>query len=280
MHFKKPVLFVVAFAALAHAPVAWAQKPAKTAPKPPHAKTAPAAANLSKAEVILDKYVEATGGKAAYEKITSTSTKAAMTMTAQGLSGTMEGYAKAPNKIYVVQNFSGIGKVEQGYDGITGWSKDPLSGLRTLDGTELAQLQSEALFNSPLRWRETARKTEMLGVKPVADKPAYVIRLTDKRTGKTRTEYYDTRTGLQVKSESTQESPQGIFPVETYYSDYRTVDGVKFPFKVRGIFAGQEITTTITEVKNNVPIDDARFTKPTGDAAPAAPVAPAAPATP
>ena len=260
------------FAAMGYAP-AHAQKDTKTV-------KAVSVKDLPSAESVLDKYVEVTGGKAAYEKINSTSIKATMTIAAQGISGTVESLAKAPNKIYVAQNFAAIGKAEQAYDGQTAWSKDPLSGSRTLSGPELAQFQTEAIFNSPLKWRELYSKTEMLGVKSVDKKPAYAIQLTNKATKKTRTEYYDTKTGLQVKSESVQESPQGVFPVETYYMDYRAVDGVKVPFKVRAVIAGQtELLSTTTEYKNNVPIDDARFTKPADAPAPK-PVEPVAPQKP
>lgn len=284
---KKPqpaFCFCAAVSVFAALPVsAWAQKPAKTVPKPP-VKMAPAA-NLPTAEAVLDKYVEATGGKAAYTKITSTSTKATMKLTAQGLSGTVEASAKAPNKIYVSQTFTAIGKMEQGYDGTTGWSKDPFSGLRTLEGAELTQFKTQAVFNSPLRWRDEYAKTEMLGIRPVNNKPAYALRLTSK-TGKTDVQYYDTKSGLQVKSESVQESPQGKLPVETYYDDYRTVDGIKVPFKVRALVAGNELISTVTEYKNNVPLDDTLFAKPAAapvapvvaPVAPAEPVAPAAPA--
>lgn len=269
---------VLAFAASSPANAQKAVKPA-----PPVVKTD---AKLPTAQAVLDKYVEVTGGKAAYDKITSTSTKATMALTAQGLSGTVEAYAKAPNKIYVAQTFDAIGKAEQGYDGTTAWASDPLSGLRTLEGTELDGFKNEATFNAPANWRTAYAKTEMVGLKSVAGQPAYAVRVTGKNGGKTSVQYFDTKTGLQVKSESTQETPQGKFPVETFYSDYRAVDGVKVPFKIRAVIAGnQELVSTVTEYKNNVVVDDKQFAKPAKQEAPVTPpvtptVAPAAPATP
>ncbi len=244
-------------------------------PAPPTVKSD---AKLPTAEAVLDKYVEVTGGKAAYAKITSTSTKATMALTAQSLSGTVEAYAKAPNKIYVAQTFDAIGKAEQGYDGKVGWASDPLSGLRTLEGIELDGFKNEATFNAAANWRTAYAKAEMLGIKPVDNQPAYAVRVTGKSGNKTSVQYFDTKTGLQIKSESTQETPQGKFPVETFYSDYRPVDGVKVPFKVRAVIAGnQELVSTVTEYKNNVTIDDKQFAKPAKQTAPVAPPAPANP---
>ena len=277
------------FAALVSAPAAHAQKktaaPVKAAKMTKMVKIAKD--DLPTAEAVLDKYVEATGGAAAYEKITSQSVKATVTIAAQNLSGTADSVSKAPDKVYIKQTFPGIGEFKQGYNGTTGWADDPISGLRTLSGVELNQFKSQAVFNAPLRWREIYSKAEMTGIKDVDGKPAYAVLLTEKLSKKTRTEYYDTKTGLQVKSESVQEGPQGTVPVETYYSDYRTVDGVKVPYKVRGVLSGAELLSVVTEYKNNVPVDDSLFVKPSASPAPApapevvAPEKPAeAPATP
>jgi hypothetical protein len=46
------------------------------------------------------------------------------------------------------------------------------------------------------------------------------------------------------------------------FSDYRDVDGIQTPFRIRQLMPVGEILFTTTELKNNVPIDDAKFKKP------------------
>ena len=57
-----------------------------------------AADDLPKAETILDKYVDATGGKAAYAKVKSDISTGTMSMAAMGLSGKLTMYGAAPAK--------------------------------------------------------------------------------------------------------------------------------------------------------------------------------------
>jgi hypothetical protein len=46
----------------------------------------------------------------------------------------------------------------------------------------------------------------------------------------------------------------------TYYEDYREVDGVRLPFKIRqDAFSGEGLIYQLTEVKHNVSIDETRF---------------------
>src|SRR5579871_2809901 len=76
---------------------------------------------------VMDKYIAATGGRAAYAKIKSTVVKGTLEVAPQGLKGTFSASAKAPNLLVVTQNIDGIGEIRQGYDGKTGWSQDPLT---------------------------------------------------------------------------------------------------------------------------------------------------------
>ena len=92
-------------------------------------------------------------------------------------------------------------------------------------------------------------------------KDAYAIRLTP-TNGKPLVQYFDTQTNLMVRMDMISEGPQGTLPIESYFSDYRTVDGMKIPFQMRQKVAATELLTTVTEIKNNLPVTDAKFAKP------------------
>jgi hypothetical protein len=50
--------------------------------------------------------------------------------------------------------------------------------------------------------------------------------------------------------------------VQADFSDYRDVDGVKTPFRITQTLPAGELVLKISEVKNNLEIDDAKFRKP------------------
>lgn len=230
-----------------------------------HAQAEPAAPTVDK---VINDFIAATGGKAAYLKITSTETKSTLLLKAQKITAEVVTKAKAPDKIFVTQEIAGFGKVEQGYDGKTGWARDPIHGLRALSGNELEQLRTQARFNAPLHWKELYPKSEMLGIRTVNGAKAYAIRLFPAK-GQPSTQYYDVTTKLLVRVDQIAESPEGAIPTEAYLSDYRVVDGVKEPFAVRQVAASiGEATITTTKIQNNVALEDAVFAKPADGSAP------------
>ena len=219
---------------------------------------------------ILDRYIAVTGGKAAYQKITSTVTTGTFSIAAQKINGTFETRTKVPDKVYAIQNIEGVGKVEQGFNGKTGWSRDPVFGTRILSGVELAQLKAQAQLNvAPLNAKSFYTKMELVGVKMVNDAKTYEVRLTPS-IGNPITQYYDVKTNLLTRQDQIAESPQGSIPTESYFSDWRLVDGIKQPFTIKQVLGGAaELILTTSSVKNNIDIPDSVFTPPL--AAPAKP---------
>src|SRR5688572_1179147 len=76
-----------------------------------------AADDLPKGETIMDKYVEATGGKAAYAKVKSDVSTGEMTLGAMGLKGKLVSYSQAPDKRLMEITIEGIGKISEGSNG-------------------------------------------------------------------------------------------------------------------------------------------------------------------
>jgi hypothetical protein len=215
------------------------------------------------AEEVLTKYLEASGGVEKYEKIKSTITTGTLEMMPQNLKGTFEVVTKSPGKMFQKQSIQGAFEVMQGFDGKTGWAKDPLNGLRDLEGPELTEMKRLAAFSAtPHKWRELYEKVEMLGIAKLKEGEAYAIRLSPKN-GSPVTQYFDVKSFLLVRFDVKLDSPMGNFETESYLSDYREVDGVKIPFLARTkVGEVLEMVMKTTEVKNNVEVDDARFAKP------------------
>jgi hypothetical protein len=216
---------------------------------------------LPKAETILDRYIEVTGGAAAYKKHKTEIRTGTMEFAAQGLKGSITIYSAEPDKSYAVTEIEGIGKFEQGtVDGVA-WEKNALTGARVKSGTEKAQAMREGTFNGVLNWRKMYTKAETVGVETINGEPCYKVVMTPNE-GKPETGYYSRKTGLELKAEVVVDSPQGELTAEVFSSEYKTFDGVLTPSKIVQQAAGQEFVITVQSVKMNEEIPPGRFDLP------------------
>ncbi len=235
----------------------------KAQDKPAPAKTPEAKppAALPSANQIVDKYVQAIGGKAAVEKINSRELKGTFELAAMGVSAPFESYSKAPNKTVFTINIEGFGTVQRGYNGAVGWDSNPQTGLRELAGAELAQMKLGADFYRDVKMMQLFPKMTVKGIEKVNDRDAYLIEATS-ADGITEKMYFDTQTGLLVRTDTEAETPQGKMPATVLASDYREVDGIKMPFTILQKTPTIEFTLKVESVKHNVAVDDAKFNKP------------------
>lgn len=236
------------------------QKPADQAAKPADQTAKPAEATPA-IDQILEKYVQALGGKAAIEKFTSTASKGTFEIAAFGASGTAEIWEKAPNKNALRLDIPGFGIVEEGFNGTVAWSKDPQSGLREKTGMELAATKLDAEFYKAIKLKALYPKITVKGKEKVGDKDAYVLEATPAE-GPVETWYFDVASGLLVRTDTERESPQGKTAVQSFLEDYRDVDGVKSPFMLRNVTPAFTIVIKLEEVKRNVAVDETKFNKP------------------
>lgn len=219
------------------------------------------AVKLPSAKKILANYVKAIGGKKAVQKITTRFSKGTIEISPMGIKGTVEAYNAAPDKSYSAGNLTGIGQLIEAYDGKNGWSTNPIQGTRDKSGQELLQSKIAADFYRDINLDKLYPKIEVKGIEKVGGKDAYVVIATPDGIPP-ETFYFDTVSGLLVRSDSTAITPEGNAAIKTFYDDYRDVDGVKIPFKIRAVLPQFELITTLTEVINNQSISDSKFQKP------------------
>jgi hypothetical protein len=262
----KRITLILAFAMVAAITSAAQDKPKTDSPEP--AKTGQTAAKaeaLPTIDEILEKYVKAVGGKEAIEKITSRSMKGSFNLESLGVSDApVEMLSKAPNKSAMKIDVSGFGVVTRVFDGSTGWSSDPMSGLRELTGVELAQLKRSADFYQEINLKNHYTKLEVKGKEKVGAYETYLIEATPQE-GSPEKFYFDVNTGLLVRQDGEAEGPQGKMLMETYMDDYKVVDGVKIPHTLKQVNPAMTMVIKFAEIKSNVEIDEAKFGKPAGN---------------
>lgn len=177
------------------------------------------------------------------------------------------------------------------YDGKSaGWVLNQLSpnpDVQPMSAEELSGIGDESDFDGPLLdYKSKGNHIELVGKDEVEGKPVYRLKLTAKN-GDVRTYFFDTSTYLLTKWEGQRKAGDQVLLVETFFRDYRTINGLTFPFEIDSDSPGmaQQQKLTFDKIEIDPAIDEARFGKPSIPAPPAdAPAATqdpgAAPSTP
>ena len=208
---------------------------------------------LPKAETILDRYVEVTGGKAAYEKHTREKMTGTILVPEVGMTGSLTRYAIAPDKEYSVLQLGPLGKAESGFNNGVAWEKNAITGPRVKSGDEKAQAEREARFNAQADWRKVFPRVETTGSETVNGEECYKVLVTP-AAGKPETQFYSKKSGLLVKTNATAVSPMGEVAVEVEVSDYKTFDGVLYPTHSKSKMGPQRLDITITDMSFDQPL--------------------------
>ncbi len=239
------------------------QKPnaATTKPTTAIANAKPAADALPTSDVILNKYAETVGSKRAIENFKTQFVKGTYSAHQLPISP-LEIYMAAPNKRLTIITTPANGALLQAYNGTTGWMASGKE-TRELNGAALMQLKSRADFYSDWKLKEQFARMRVVGKEKINNREAYMLagRTVDNRIERL---YFDAQTGLLLRRVAYTETMVGMIPEATDYEDYREVNGVKIPFTRRSAqLDGFEASVLkYTEVKFNVPIDDAKFNLP------------------
>jgi thiol-disulfide isomerase/thioredoxin len=210
---------------------------------------------------VLAKYVDAIGGKAAQMRLTSRVATGRVDLIGISNGGRLQSYAIAPNKSLLVMELDSVGVMRKGFDGRNGWEQSDQSGLRASTGVNLASLARDAEFYHDLKLKELFVRTRLLGKVKHGFREVYLVEATP-RVGTPEKLYFDTQSGLLVQRDVTRQTSQGPVLAEIYLSDWRSVDGVKIPFKTTQVMPNQTFVFTLQEVKHNVPVDETIFQKP------------------
>lgn len=209
---------------------------------------------------VLDKYIAAMGGQAAFDKITSRTAKATIEIPDMGMTGSMTITEKAPNKSLVVIEIAQM-TIREGTDGVVAWDENPQTGLREKAGLELAEYKRGSIFNAETKLKTAYPKMNVSNRDTVNGRPVIVIDAVPEQGSPVRI-FFDSETGLILKQAGTRETPEGPISFESFYDDYRPIDGIKQPHTLRQVTSRFTSVIRITEMKHNVPVDDALFRKP------------------
>jgi hypothetical protein len=237
-----------------------AASPAAAAPSLSHA-PAPAGAVLPTTKELLEKYQGVTGGKDVWSTFQTRWMKGLYQTEDASNFAAIEITSKTPNKVFTKITFGNGVVIREICDGKSAWVEDFRGGMHELTGAALESRIRHASFNDRADAVLMAITGHVLGIEKVGVRPAYVLEFSpEKRT--TSKMYFDADTGLVIRVDEVIHREDGDYSAQTYLDDYRPVDAAYFPFRIKHVEKGNVFTVKVTQIKNNVPVDDTLFLKP------------------
>jgi outer membrane lipoprotein-sorting protein len=239
-----------------------------------------AAAQAQSADEIIAKNLQARGGKDKIKAVQSARISGKMVL-GQGMEAPFTLEMSRPNKMrmeFTLQGMTGV----QAFDGTTGWSVMPFMGKKdpeAMSADESKQAAEQADMDGVLvDYKEKGSQVEYAGKVDVEGTPAHKLKVT-KKNGDVVNVYIDAEHYMEIKDEGKAKVRGQEIEGETVFGDFKTVDGLIFPFSIeqRAKGAPGGMTMAVDKVEVNPTVDATRFNMP---AAPAAPKPAAEPPTP
>lgn len=194
---------------------------------------------------VVDKYINAIGGKANLAKITSYTTNASMSMQGQNIDFKIV-KAQGGKELTTV---TAMGQVvqKQVFDGKTGYSMQ--MGQRVdITPEEIAEKQKNPELFEELGFAKSA-DYKLGGIEKIGGEDSYAIK------GGDTTYYYSVATGLKTGETKKVKAKGQEMTIPTTFSNYKDVNGVKMPYTISVSQMGMDMTMTVKSYEINKATD-------------------------
>lgn len=211
---------------------------------------------------VLDKMIDAQGGRKAMEAIKDTTISGTMEMVQQGMNATLTMYQKEPDKMRMDIEIMGM-VITQAFDGQKAWFLNPQTGATEEMPENLAkEFKRQALGNDSILNPEKYGITyELKGTEKVGDRDCLVLVQT-MSDGHESTLYVDSVTYLALKTKTMTMGQMGGGEVlsETLLSDYRKEGDLMAAHSMTVLQDGAEFARmTLTKITYNSGLEDSLF---------------------
>jgi hypothetical protein len=205
------------------------------------------AQSLPPAAELTAAFVDAIGGRDAVLRNKASLATGTFEMPAAGLKAEIVVVTEAPDRMGSRIVIPGLGEMRTGYDGETGWSLDPMSGARIMQGAELDAIREQSLALAAVRDPSLFKSMETVERVEVAGKSCYKVKLVW-NSGRETHDCYDVDNRLLVATWGQTESPMGKVDVMTRVEEYGEFGGIRMPTKTVQEMMGMQQILTIANV--------------------------------
>jgi hypothetical protein len=221
------------------------------------------AAISDEAREVIDNYIQASGGLEKRSSIKNGIMKGVYKIPEQGLEASVKIYYKHPSKTLSILLVPHIGEIQSGFNGEEAWELNPITGFREITGAELEQSSKDAILFPELKVDQLYKSGDR---KPDRDDGMIVIEFTA-INGFGESWVFDPQTNFLVeKIMMIDGGVAGSFPIHSYLSNYKEVDGIKVPHTLRVSNPAFEVAIDASEYFFNTAIEDSIFEAPKSSA--------------
>ncbi len=225
-------------------------------------------ASAETADELINKNIQAHGGLEKLKAIKSVKMTGKMSLEG-GLEAPFTFQKKRPDKIrieFTIQGLTGI----QAYDGATAWQLMPFMGSKDpqkMPEDDKKDIIEQADFDGPLvDYKEKGNTVEYVGKEDVEGTEAHKLKLTLKN-GDVRYLYLDPESGLEMKATAIIKREGVEATVDSFFCEYKEVNGVIFPFAIEQKLAGKPGPQfSVEKVELDVDLADTMFVMPEASA--------------
>ena len=221
------------------------------------------------ADQILNKYVQALGGVQKLASVSSFAGKGTYEgFDTEGDKFPVEIYAKAPNERTTIVHLRAGDNIRT-FDGRNAWNTSagtllPIAVL-TLSGGDLEGARIDASLSFPGQIKQVLKDWRTgFPSATIDDKDVDVVQGSSADSSPVKL-YFEKKTGLLIRLVRYANTALGLNPTQIDYADYRDVSGVKMPFRLTTTWTDGRSTIVLSELRANVAIDAAKFSKPAGN---------------
>jgi len=222
------------------------------------------------ADQVLDKYIQALGGAQRLASISSFAGKGTYQgFDTEGDKFPVEIYAKAPNQRTTIVHLRAGDNIRT-CDGQNAWNTSAGTLLPvpvfSLSGGDLEGAKMDASLSFPGQIKQTLKNWRTgFPNASIDDKDVDVVQGSSADNTPVKL-YFEKKSGLLLRLVRYTDTALGLNPTQIDYADYRDVSGVKMPFRLTVTWTDGRSTIVLSELRANVSIDAAKFSKPTGTA--------------
>ncbi len=212
-------------------------------------------------EEVIEKHIEARGGRENWDKISTLRITGDYTAFSKVEPFTL---TRARDSNYLLDTKMNGRVVTIGYDGaVTWWDNHWFKeGAQRMTGIDSEVAKGDAHFINPLwNYEELGMKAEYLGETEYEGVPALGIKLT-RPDGAEETWYLDPETYLEYARTAPGSDFGRPLPQRTFFDDFRELQGVKIPYLVETQWYTRDRVMNVAKVEVNADIDPGIFSMP------------------
>jgi zinc protease len=210
---------------------------------------------------VVSKGIEALGGREAWMRSTSRRMKGLFQSEDSSTFVGIEILQKLPNKSLTKVTLPNGVVIREVCDGKAVWLEDARGGYHQFTGPSQAFRLKQAALLANMTTFDQAANGKLIGVQQVGAHKTYVVEFAENKNLTSRL-YFDQDTWLVARTEDVFTTPDGPYMVRMDLEDYRDVEGLKFPFRIKRMEKGAVTMVRLTQVSVNPEIDDTIFLKP------------------